>query len=1585
MKRFKNSIILVFVLSLIINTFSFTPALAAADLSGWGVTKAGGVDADVTIDRDVTYRGDGALKIVNRSAYGANVYVEVNTSINAEKGKTYKYSFMAKSDNAKNVSTMIDWNYATKVSLSQFGSTYGWKKFELNYVHTGESQPIVLKFLIEDLGTFRIDDFECYEYEGRERVSDNLITNSTFDSYDTSNPNYRPYDKTNEKAAEAVSKLSEFSADELEQYMGAFSVVPTVRKTDVNIDGDGGEWADITASKLPVSRSQYVMFNDNNGYDMTSETKYAYDDKSFYIYAEVEDDIHNPLPDESYWNGDCIQLALSDGEDSYGTEIGIAYYPEENETAAYSSFFFDSAGVKVNNVAKIEDDRIKAAAVRDDAEKKTYYEIAVAWDFVFETMPDEVLFSIVFSDNDGDGREYSLELTPGITSGKTNKSFKKLRFIDGSYFWINGDRSIPVNTDAPFCLYLINKGEKDTFTLTYGGKTETVTVEKGMGIMRDFTVKVDAMEEYDFDVSVASSKDTVKEVFTVKGAASEEGVTAYIEKLNGYLTELKGLMNKCKDRGIPTEYETTAYTVIERWATQYLKEDIDNNFYKATEYKATALDSIYAEARDNLKDYLAGRKTAFNVPRYVTSDKAMEINGFTVLADTVDSYGNEERRPVHFLGYGHFEEARADIPNFQNFGVNNIQNEIGPNSIISSAPAWYVDFLGDSEGEAGIIEGESSSGSRCVKATNRTPLKANAYFNLEQGIASVKPNTSYILKVHIKAEDAKGLQASWDGGRHRFNIDSGTYDWKEYAFEFKTGEKTTSADVWFICEDETKAVYFDDISLCEEGSDVNLIENGDFEGGYRNDKDEYWIYPEGAKWVVEMLKEAEENNIAVSLLIAPHYFPGLMYSLYPDLRVKDEVGAGSWSQYIPHHEKVLQVLSDYLEALLPQIKDFKSLNNICLTNEPGFRPSEYGDFYVGDWVEYLKKKYNNSLAELNAAHNANYTAWEDAKMSSTLGAGGSNESVCVYDTLEFAGDMYTEWHQFLADTVKKYIPDIPVHSKAQGTLGLHGGFPINLGNAASFEKFYTFSDLAGCDYSIEWMGLNNGAHQPLGEELWYDFLAGIGEVPVINSEDHVSVDGEENFHDQQALWVETNMWQGALHHRGFSETWVWRRNYNTANIYYGSILFRPDCIKGIGDASLDLNRLSYEVQALVEEPEDVAIFYSRSARQFNPEFMRSVYNAYEASLFNGKKVRIVTQDMIEKINKCKVLILPNCRSVPEKVLQTIYDFALNGGKIIMLGEDTLTRNDINKPQTSDLPAKIKELSWVIPTVSNGADIVSPNQVELADMFEGYFNDNNLRRVALVDAETGKRVLNTEWTSAEYNGKTLVNICNFTFDTPKRVKLVIDGKTVNSSVNLRTGENFGAVFTVNPCTPILLSVGTDHPFEDVKEHWAESSIASLYEKDMVNGTSFDTFSPDENITRAEFIKMAVRVSGLEEKRYDGSISDVSGNDWYADYVETANRAGLLEGLLSDGKLEPEKKITREEMCAVLVRTYELEKEVTAEKLKFADKNDISEQYAECAAKAVSAGLVNGNDKNEFLPKSFLTRAEAAAVIDRFILK
>ncbi len=177
-------------------------------------------------------------------------------------------------------------------------------------------------------------------------------------------------------------------------------------------------------------------------------------------------------------------------------------------------------------------------------------------------------------------------------------------------------------------------------------------------------------------------------------------------------------------------------------------------------------------------------------------------------------------------------------------------------------------------------------------------------------------------------------------------------------------------------------------------------------------------------------------------------------------------------------------------------------------------------------------------------------------------------------------------------------------------------------------------------------------------------------------------------------------------------------------------------------------------------------------------------------------------------------------------------------------------------------------------------------------------------------------------------------------------------------------------------------GGETPFTDIEGHWAKDTILSMYQKGLVAGIGDNKFSPESNVTRAEFCTMLVRFLGIDLADYEPIFTDIAKDDWYSAYVYTANKSGLVSGY-DGGVFSPLNNITREEMAKMAMSAYEAVKayEYKTDTTSFADDADISEWAKKYVGAAAECGIVSGIGDNTFSPKANATRAQAAAIIEK----
>ncbi len=175
-------------------------------------------------------------------------------------------------------------------------------------------------------------------------------------------------------------------------------------------------------------------------------------------------------------------------------------------------------------------------------------------------------------------------------------------------------------------------------------------------------------------------------------------------------------------------------------------------------------------------------------------------------------------------------------------------------------------------------------------------------------------------------------------------------------------------------------------------------------------------------------------------------------------------------------------------------------------------------------------------------------------------------------------------------------------------------------------------------------------------------------------------------------------------------------------------------------------------------------------------------------------------------------------------------------------------------------------------------------------------------------------------------------------------------------------------------------GVSYGFSDVSNtHWGYEAITYLNNGGILSGKGDNMFFPDDNVTRAEFVKILVTAYNIESSDKGIPFSDVDTDDWFYQYVEKAYNFKIISGI-SEAEFIPDGAITRQDAAVILKRIFDSKGiEFTKSDIKFKDSDQISD-YAKDAVDALSSGgIIKGFDDNTFKGNNKITRAEAAQLI------
>lgn len=164
-----------------------------------------------------------------------------------------------------------------------------------------------------------------------------------------------------------------------------------------------------------------------------------------------------------------------------------------------------------------------------------------------------------------------------------------------------------------------------------------------------------------------------------------------------------------------------------------------------------------------------------------------------------------------------------------------------------------------------------------------------------------------------------------------------------------------------------------------------------------------------------------------------------------------------------------------------------------------------------------------------------------------------------------------------------------------------------------------------------------------------------------------------------------------------------------------------------------------------------------------------------------------------------------------------------------------------------------------------------------------------------------------------------------------------------------------------------SQATVGSFKDVPQNsWFASAVQYVTSNSLMNGTSTTAFSPNATMSRGMLMTVLARYAG--ESTEGGTV-------WYEKGMNWAKSKGV-----SDGSA-PNRNITREQLAAMLYR-YAGEPDGAADLSAYTDAGSVS-AYAEKAVQwCVKNGILTGKMASTLAPKATATRAECAAMLQRF---
>ncbi|MFZ5968843.1 MAG: S-layer homology domain-containing protein [Bacillota bacterium] len=187
------------------------------------------------------------------------------------------------------------------------------------------------------------------------------------------------------------------------------------------------------------------------------------------------------------------------------------------------------------------------------------------------------------------------------------------------------------------------------------------------------------------------------------------------------------------------------------------------------------------------------------------------------------------------------------------------------------------------------------------------------------------------------------------------------------------------------------------------------------------------------------------------------------------------------------------------------------------------------------------------------------------------------------------------------------------------------------------------------------------------------------------------------------------------------------------------------------------------------------------------------------------------------------------------------------------------------------------------------------------------------------------------------------------------------------------------------------------FRDIGGHWAEESIQKLYSLDVFDEQS-SFFSPEIAFTRVEFIKGLIKACNIrtvlvEEQKTrrkrneppeEPIFSDMKVDDANYTYVKDAVEKQITSGVTAT-LFKPNDPLTRAQAITMMIKAlgFETKAPTPGYYTSFSDDKAIPSWAKDSIYVAREIGLIEGDNFNRVNPNAVVTRAQASAMLVRFL--
>lgn len=206
-------------------------------------------------------------------------------------------------------------------------------------------------------------------------------------------------------------------------------------------------------------------------------------------------------------------------------------------------------------------------------------------------------------------------------------------------------------------------------------------------------------------------------------------------------------------------------------------------------------------------------------------------------------------------------------------------------------------------------------------------------------------------------------------------------------------------------------------------------------------------------------------------------------------------------------------------------------------------------------------------------------------------------------------------------------------------------------------------------------------------------------------------------------------------------------------------------------------------------------------------------------------------------------------------------------------------------------------------------------------------------------------------------------------TPGTVAVLVDADGNEKVIPNSVLGNNGLIVTLSDGDTVKILDNTQSYSDVVASHWAKDNIDYVTSRGLFVGVDDANFAPETSMTRAMIVSVLQRYAG-------DTTAAAPGSDWYEGARQWAMENGISDGTNMNGN------VTREQLVTMLYR-YIGSPQVVGSLADYSDNASVSPYAEQAMVWAVRNGIIGGMTADTLAPQGLATRAQVAAILERFI--